>query len=204
MMLHGLRHGPPGPDCLHLCVDMQRLFGPGYPWSMAWFERILPAVTALVGHDPARTIFTRFIPPLTASDLPGSWQRYYRKWDRVTRRHLPDAALNLAPPLDAFVPPARIVDKMVYSPWFAPDLDRMIGRGRVDTLIVSGGETDQCVLATVLGAVDRGFRVILVSDALCSASDETHDALMMLYARRFDMQIELATTAEVLADWPRP
>ena len=63
MMLHGLRHGPPGPDCLHLCVDMQRLFGPGYPWSMAWFQRILPAVTALVGHDPARTIFTRFIPP---------------------------------------------------------------------------------------------------------------------------------------------
>ena len=44
----------------------------------------------------------------------------------------------------------------------------MLDGSEVDTLVVTGGETDICVLATVLGAVDRGFRVVLVSDAICS------------------------------------
>ncbi|MHC2279292.1 hypothetical protein ACVME8_005935 [Bradyrhizobium diazoefficiens] len=37
-------------------------------------------------------------------------------------------------------------------------------------------ETDVCVLSTVLSAVDLGFRVVIVEDALCSSSDVGHDA----------------------------
>jgi nicotinamidase-related amidase len=40
------------------------------------------------------------------------------------------------------------------------------------------GATDVCVLATLLGAIDWGFRVILVADALYSSADQTHDAMM--------------------------
>jgi hypothetical protein len=47
---------------------------------------------------------------------------------------------------------------------------------------VTGGETDVCVLATVLGAVDYGYRSIVLGDALCSASDADHDAMLELYA----------------------
>ena len=43
---------------------------------------------------------------------------------------------------------------------------------------------------------------ILASDALCSFSDDTHDALMELYLTRFSEQLEVATTAEILAGWP--
>jgi nicotinamidase-related amidase len=35
-------------------------------------------------------------------------------------------------------------------------------------LIVTGSETDVSVLATVLGAVDLGYRIIVVRDAICS------------------------------------
>ena len=36
-----------------------------------------------------------------------------------------------------------------------------------------------CVLATVIGAVDHGYRVIVVvTDAVCSSSDEGHDAML--------------------------
>ena len=72
-----------------------------------------------------------------------------------------------------------------------------------DTVVVSGSETDICVLATVLGAVDRGFRVVVATDALCSSSDETHDAMMLLYARRYGQQVETAGTAEILEAWPK-
>jgi hypothetical protein len=35
---------------------------------------------------------------------------------------------------------------------------------------VGGVGTDVCVLAAVLGAVDRGYRVVVPTDALCSSS----------------------------------
>ena len=66
---------------------------------------------------------------------------------------------------------------------------------------MSGGETDVCVLATVMAAVDLGFRLVLPIDALCSADDSTHDALIKLYRERFSQQIEATTTADVLERW---
>ena len=69
-------------------------------------------------------------------------------------------------------------------------------REGVDTLIITGSETDVCVLATMLDAVDLGFRVIVVEDALCSSFDEGN-ALMTLYRNRFSEQIELMTHARI-------
>ena len=72
----------------------------------------------------------------------------------------------------------------------------------MNTVIITGGETDVCVLATVLGAVDWGLRVILVTDALCSSTDETHDAMMRVYMNRFGEQVEAVTTHTLLESWP--
>jgi nicotinamidase-related amidase len=58
-----------------------------------------------------------------------------------------------------------------------------------------------CVLATMLGAIDWGFRVILVTDALCSSADETHDAMMDIYLNRFGEQVETVTTDTLLESW---
>jgi nicotinamidase-related amidase len=66
---------------------------------------------------------------------------------------------------------------------------------------VSGGETDVCVLATVMSAVDLGYRIVLATDALCSASDRTHDALLLLYRERYSQQIATATTEQILQAW---
>jgi nicotinamidase-related amidase len=73
---------------------------------------------------------------------------------------------------------------------------------RVNTVIVTGSETDVCVLAAVLAAVDYWYRTIVVSDALASSSDESHKALIDLYNRRFDVQIELTTAETVIDAWP--
>ena len=55
------------------------------------------------------------------------------------------------------------------------------------------------MLATVLDAVEIGYRVIVVRDAVCSWSDEGHDMLMRLYHTRYTEQIETADAAAVLA-----
>ena len=52
-----------------------------------------------------------------------------------------------------------------------------------------------------LGAVDVGYRVIIVRDAICSSSDEGHDALMEVYHSRFSEQIETANADEILDAW---
>jgi nicotinamidase-related amidase len=89
-------------------------------------------------------------------------------------------------------------DKFVYSAFADGRLHACLAERSVGTLLVTGAETDVCVLATVLAAVDHGYRVILVTDAICSSSDEGHDALMQMYTRRFDVQIELAAAEELI------
>jgi nicotinamidase-related amidase len=119
----------------------------------------------------------------------------------MTLEALPPGAVDLLAPLAELVPPAEVIDKRVYSPWSEPGLhDRLRARG-IDALVVTGAETDVCVLAAVLGAVDRGYRVVLPTDALCSSSDRAHDALLTLYRERYGQQIEAVPSAEVLRSW---
>lgn len=130
------------------------------------------------------------------------WKRYYRKWESLTLDLVDPHAIELVPSLARFVPPAIILDKLVYSPWTEGRLDAMLTRGSTHTLVVTGGETDVCVLTTVLGAIDRGFRTVIVADAICGSADETHDAAMTLYSSRFSEQVEIVTTEEIVAAWP--
>jgi nicotinamidase-related amidase len=182
---------------------MQRLFTSEGPWPTPWIDRTLPIIRAIAERYPERTIFTRFIPPKSPNDLPGTWQRYYERWRNVTLSNLDRRLLELVPELAPLVPPASIWDKAVYSPFTGSSFARYLRERHIDALIVTGAETDVCILATVLGAVDHGFRVLLVLDAVCSSSDAGHDALLTLYRERFTEQIEIADAESVLSAWPK-
>ena len=197
----GLRYGKLGESCVHLCVDMQRMFAERTDWHTPWLPRILPNIERLAEAHPDRTVFTRFMPAARPGEASGAWRRYYERWTTMTLERLGTPRADLVPELARFVPPAETVDKTAYSPWFGTGLDQKLKSRRIDSLIVTGGETDVCVLASVMGAMDRGFRVVLVGDALCSSADQTHDSLMTLYASRFAEQVELVKTEEVLRAW---
>ncbi len=194
----GLQFGPLGESWLHLCIDMQRVFAEPTEWHTPWIERVLPNVVHLAELDPARTVFTRFVPPQSPDDVTGSWRRYYERWRAMTRDRIDPELLELVPELARFAPPASYVDKPVLSPWHG-DLHRRLKASGIEALIVSGAETEVCVLATVMGAIDLGYRVVLATDALCSGADATHDAMMEIYHSRYGQQVETATTAELLA-----
>jgi nicotinamidase-related amidase len=158
-----LRHGAPGETAVHICVDMQRMFTEGTEWKMPWLERVLPNILSITSAHPEKTIFTRFIPAQRPGQGVGMWRRYYERWGSMTIEQLGPEMVGLVPDLAAFVPPARIFDKHVYSPWTGSDLHQQLRGAGIDTVIITGGETDVCVMATVLGAIDWGFRVILVN-----------------------------------------
>ncbi|MBY5323309.1 cysteine hydrolase family protein [Rhizobium johnstonii] len=184
----------------HLCVDMQRMFAEDTPWHVPWMARISPQIEELAGRHPAQTIFTRFLPPEHADDMPGKWRDYYQKWWMMTGEHLPRGFIDLASSLVSLVPPARHFDKRTYSPWIDGRLHPILQSERVDTLVITGGETDVCVLATTLGAIDLGYRVIVLRDAVCSGADDTHDASLELLHDRFSVQLELMKTEEFLSE----
>ncbi|MEP9347484.1 isochorismatase family protein [Xanthobacter sp. KR7-225] len=164
----GLRPGPLGPGTVHVCLDMQRLLAPGGPWPAPWAPRILPAVAALAGRAPGRTIFTRFIPPRDAAAAPGRWRAFYRKWHAVTGEAIDPRQLDLVPDLSGFAPPTVIVDIGCYSAFGAPHLLSTLAALHADTLVFSGTEADVRVLARVFAAVDHGLRAIVARDARCA------------------------------------
>lgn len=196
-----LRHGPLPPRTVHLCVDMQNLLGPESPWHAPWSHRILPAVTALVERAPAATVFTRFVPPPSMEGLPAGWRRFYERWAELRRGRADPWLFELMAPLDRFVPPALVLDKPVLSPFSGRRLPGLLRARRTEAVLVSGAETDICVLATVLGAIDRGLRVVLAADALCGSRDMTHDAVLTFYRERLWQQIEVADTADIVESW---
>ena len=142
--------------------------------------RVLPRIVALCEPAPEATVFTRFIPARRPGEGHGVWARYWQHWASMTLEAIPPETVDLVPELARFAPPATVVDKPVYSPWLGSDLHARLRARGCATLLVSGGETDMCVLAAVLGAADLGYRTILVSDAVCSTSDEAHDAMLAL------------------------
>jgi nicotinamidase-related amidase len=196
-----LPNGPLDGTAVHVCVDMQNLFARATAWHTPWMDRVLPRVLHLAAAVPERTVFTRFVPAQAPGEGRGCWKRYWERWAEMTVERLGPEMVELVPDLAALTPPAEIVDKTVYSPWMEPGLERTLQARRAETLVVTGGETDVCVLATVLGAVDRGYRIVLATDAVCSSSDETHDAMMTLYRQRFGQQLEVATIDQILHNW---
>ena len=184
---------------IHICVDMQRMFNEETPWQVDWMATISDQVLEVAGRFPDRTVFTRYIPPKLPEEMPGMWRSYYEKWPMMTATRLDPGLLDLLHPLQRLVPPARVLDKRTYSPWLSGKLESLLAHQDVGTIVVTGGETDVCVLATALGAIDLGYKVILLKDAVCSSVDQTYNAALDLLGNRFSVQLEIATTQEWLS-----
>jgi hypothetical protein len=58
--------------------------------------------------------------------------------------------IELPPLLRALVSPAEVIDKRVYSPFFEPDLPALLRRRETESLVITGAETNVCVLVPTL------------------------------------------------------
>lgn len=185
----------------HICVDMQMMFAEDTPWHTPWINRILPAIEEMASISASSTIFTRFIPPRNIESAAGHWKDYYALWPDMVAERLPPELLDLVPSLRRLVPPGLVFDKPVYSPWWSGQLHRVLQSRGAIALVITGGETDICVLATVLGAIDLGYHVYLPLDALFGSADPTHEAMLEIYRSRFQAQLTVTSVAELSCHW---
>lgn len=196
-------HRPLERSTVHAVIDMQRLFAETTDWQVPTLPDILPAIIALAQAHPTRTIYTRFITPRSPQDAHGDWQRFYERWRSVVRDRMAEHLFELVQPLAALASPGEIYDKTVYSAFSNPKFVESLAQRKAETLVLSGVETDVCVLATAFDAVDRGLHVIVAKDAITSWSAAGHRAALESIYTRLDRQIELMTSTDILARWPK-
>jgi nicotinamidase-related amidase len=185
-----------GP-AVHVAVDMQRLFAEKTEWHVPDLDAITGNVAALA--EAAPTVFARFVVPQTPEHASGRWRQYYRRWECFTGERLAPGMLDLVAPLARLARPDTVFDKPTYSAFESAAFRTALERTGAEVLIVTGVETDVCVLATVLDALDHGFHVVAVADAMASSSPPAHQATIAHVLPRFDVQIDVADTATVLA-----
>lgn len=110
-------------------------------------------------------------------------------------------ALTEASPASAIVaelpprPGDLIVRKRLPSSFFGTDLAPWLTQSRVDTLVITGCTTSGCIRASVLDAMNHGFRPIVVSDCVGDRALGPHEANL------FDMgqkNADLMTSDELL------
>jgi nicotinamidase-related amidase len=190
-----------GPDAVHVVIDMQRLFAEDTGWRVASLPGIVPTILKLVRCCPARALYTRFITPPSQAAARGAWRSFYRHWPQVTQDRLAPGLLDLVAPLSAGVTPAQLIDKEGFSAYSGPFFQRALSSLEARTLVLSGVETDVCVLATALEAVDRGHRVVIAADAVTSFSPAGHRAVLDHVLPRYEHMIDVADAAEIIAAW---
>jgi nicotinamidase-related amidase len=100
------------------------------------------------------------------------------------------------------VPPGEVVEKRSYGGFEAPGFLRALQRRQASALVLAGVETEVRVLSVAMQAIDRGWRVVVVEDAVASSAREGHEAALDLFRARFGCQIDIARAADVLAAWP--
>lgn len=191
--------GPIPHGAIHLVVDMQELFRSHPDWGSTSLNTIVAPIQRLLSARPERAYFSRFVPPQHMDHATGAWQRYYQRWHNVTLERMDPDLVNVIEELRPWE--KHVVDKAGYSALGNLDFRQLMSASADRCLILTGVETDVCVLSTAMEAMDLGLRVILARDAITSSSAKCHELALEIVHDRFDEQIELASVDEIIAAW---
>jgi nicotinamidase-related amidase len=188
-------------NTLHVVIDMQRIFAEETAWHTPAIAAILPNVVSLSEAFSAETLFVKFMLPQSSQTAKGAWREYYDRWQTMTLDAIDPAMQDLVAPLARFATADNQIQKLTYSAFGSRHFRQVLAERNVDTIVFSGVETDVCVYASVLDAVDIGLRVVIAADATASSDLAAHDAVLTHLAPRLSEQIEIATTQTVRQAW---
>lgn len=88
----------------------------------------------------------------------------------------------------------EIVIKHTRGAFASSGLDAVLRRRQVRTCFFAGADTIMCVASTVRGAIDHGYRAVLIEDACLSVEPRLHDAVVAVLGH---MQAHVLSTDRV-------
>ena len=80
-------------------------------------------------------------------------------------------------------PGELVLDKNTSSAFHSTAVDLYLRNMQIQTVVLTGVASDQCVLATAIDAADRGFHVIIASDAVANLDPGSAAATQILFGR---------------------
>ncbi len=175
----------PGKTAL-LVVDMQECFcNPSGSLYSPQTAKIVPNINRLAAF--CRRVGTPVVWIREQVGLyPGDWKHYY---DFLPGAKAKDFDLRVGNPgsklfkkLDSKAVDWEVV-KNRFSPFAPnnpshPNLDRLLSSNDIDTVIVTGTDTNVCCDNTARDAMNLDYKVIMVSDACCSYDNALHEATL--------------------------
>lgn len=93
-----------------------------------------------------------------------------------------------------------ILNKNSSSAFNSTAIDQLLRNMGIECLVVTGVVTFACVLFTASDAADRGYRCVVVEDAVAGLDPEHHDASLRIFASIFG---RVETTEAVCAELER-
>ncbi|MCA9797708.1 MAG: cysteine hydrolase, partial [Candidatus Eremiobacteraeota bacterium] len=95
-----------------------------------------------------------------------------------------------------------VLDKPGKSSFYATDLDEILHNHGIHNLLITGVTTDVCCSATVIGANDRGYNAIVLSDCVASYSPERHAATLATISAQGGIFGWVTTSEKLLSALP--
>lgn len=180
---------PPQTSALFV-IDMQHFFCD--PSSHAYFidsKKIIPNIHKLLTiyrQQALPIIFTRCA--LLRTEKPGSMGRW---WHDVLYDN--DPLSNVIDSLHP-LPNEHVIRKTQYSAFFETNLDKILKKLKVTTILITGVLTHLCCETTARDAFMRNYDVFFVTDATAADTPTLHDASLQTLSDGFAI---MAATDEV-------
>jgi nicotinamidase-related amidase len=118
----------------------------------------------------------------------------------ATRDDLVRAAVEGRHPelVEPILPPPRVafLQKARHSAFYSTALDHLLRQHALDTVVLTGQVTEQCVLYTALDAYVRHFKIRVARDAVAYIDEELGDAALQMMER--NMGVEVVDAADVI------
>ncbi len=158
----------PGRTDALLIVDVQNDFLPGGSLAVPHGEEVIPPLNTYI-----QEFHRRHLPIVATRDWHPekhcSFQSQGGAWPPHCVQETEGARISpeLQLPKDAIlIAKGAQKDKDAYSGFQDTELESFLRRWGIGRLFIGGLATDYCVLKTVLDALERRFRVCLLSDAI--------------------------------------
>lgn len=101
--------------------------------------------------------------------------------------------------VDALAPETSdfIIDKRRSSGFFGTDLENVLRKRNIRTVVIAGVSTHGCIEASARDAELRDFYVVVIEDCVGSYSDELHNAALTVMRSRY----EVANSCSLIEMW---
>lgn len=96
----------------------------------------------------------------------------------------------------------QVIEKQYASAFFGTSLAQTLTALRVDTLLIAGCTTSGCVRATVVDAIQHGFRAIVPRQCVGDRAPEPHTANLIDIDAKYGDVVELDEVLRVLEALP--